>query len=165
MASLTGSSRSGPERCRRWKNTVTNDVPACGIAPSHVHVLPADVIHTGDIYEVGTYPFIDVWAGGSIAGMLRMSRRLLALGREGTRYVPGHGDVGKRHDMEHYVAMLAAVCEAVTRERSAGKTVQEVMDARATARFDDSSWGRPRHGQVFAALVFWSLERGSVCGF
>jgi glyoxylase-like metal-dependent hydrolase (beta-lactamase superfamily II) len=128
-----------------------------------VHVAPADVVHTGDVYEAGAYPFIDVWAGGSISGMVGTIRRLLAAGNPGTRYVPGHGEPGDRADLERYLAMLTAVCEAVARERTAGRAVEAVMDAGLTARFDDTRWGPARHGRIFAGLVFRSLERGSRC--
>lgn len=128
-----------------------------------VRVDPGDVVHTGDVYEIGAYPFIDVWAGGSIAGMLGATRRLLTVGTPNTRYVPGHGDVGARADIERYRAMLAEVCAAVVRERGAGKDLEAVMDAGVTAPFDDTSWGPARHGRVLAALISWSLERGSSC--
>lgn len=129
-----------------------------------VHVAPGDVVHTGDIYEVGTYPFIDVWAGGSIGGMQGATQRMLANGGAGTRYVPGHGSVGGRAQLERYLTMLTAVCQTVARERDAGASLEAVMAARPTAAFDETTWGPARHGRVLAALVFRSLERATGCG-
>jgi glyoxylase-like metal-dependent hydrolase (beta-lactamase superfamily II) len=142
-------------------------VPAPGAHTSGdlvVRVAPADVIHTGDVYEVGAYPFIDVWAGGSVAGMIEATRRLLAAGGATTRYVPGHGAVGSAADVERYLGMLVAVCGAVAQAWKREATLDAVMAGRPTASFDDTSWGPARHGPVFAALVFRSLERGSGCG-
>ena len=58
---------------------------------SVIHFREANVIHTGDVYFNGIYPFIDVDSGGSINGMIAAVNRILALCDDQTKIIPGHG--------------------------------------------------------------------------
>ena len=51
----------------------------------------ADVLHTGDTYWNGIYPFIDYSTGGSIDGMIAASDANLAATTDKTIVIPGHG--------------------------------------------------------------------------
>src|SRR5262245_51698738 len=50
----------------------------------------ADILHTGDTYWNGIYPFIDYSTGGSIDGMIRAAEANLALATQSTVVIPGH---------------------------------------------------------------------------
>lgn len=51
----------------------------------------ADVLHAGDIYWNGIYPFIDYSTGGGIDGIIRAVEALLANAGDQTIIIPGHG--------------------------------------------------------------------------
>ena len=73
----------------------------------------SNVLHIGDILEVGAPPFIDLWSGGSLAGMLAAIDRVMAMTDERTSIVPGHGAVSSRADLAKYRVMLQTVGDRV----------------------------------------------------
>ena len=120
----------------------------------------ANVIHTGDVYEIGAYPFIDLWAGGTIDGLIASNDRILALCDAATRIVPGHGPVSDRPGLEAHRGMLATVRERVAKALAEGKTVEETMDAGLTAEYDAARDG-VRGGRRLVRIVYLDLTRRS----
>lgn len=51
----------------------------------------ANVIHSGDVFFNGLYPFIDKSSEGSVDGILRAVDLMLSLADNNTRIIPGHG--------------------------------------------------------------------------
>ena len=85
-----------------------------------VHFEDAGVLHMGDTYFAGMYPFIDLSSGGSLEGMIAAVDRGLALCDAKTRVVPGHGPLSDRAQLEDTRAMLASVRERVSSAIAAG---------------------------------------------
>src|SRR5467141_4585329 len=56
-----------------------------------VTIPEADILHTGDTYWNGVYPFIDYSTGGNIEGMLKAAEANLAAATGRTIVIPGHG--------------------------------------------------------------------------
>jgi glyoxylase-like metal-dependent hydrolase (beta-lactamase superfamily II) len=67
-----------------------------------------NLVHAGDIVEVGAPPFIDWWAGGTLDGMIAGVDRVMALCDARTVVVPGHGALVDRAWLVGYRAMLVA---------------------------------------------------------
>ena len=67
----------------------------------------ANVIHMGDTYFNGIYPFIDVSSGGSLAGIISAVDRALVMTNEGTKIIPGHGPLGNRASLMAYRKVMA----------------------------------------------------------
>jgi glyoxylase-like metal-dependent hydrolase (beta-lactamase superfamily II) len=105
-----------------------------------VHFRDADVIHMGDIFFNGTYPFIDVDNGGNIAGMVRALEEVLAHSGETTLFIPGHGPLADRGDLEAYAGMLETVSDRIHALIQAGKNRDEVIAEKPTADLDEV-WG------------------------
>jgi glyoxylase-like metal-dependent hydrolase (beta-lactamase superfamily II) len=106
-----------------------------------VHFRKANVIHTGDLFFNGLYPFIDVASGGSIDGMIAAADRILAVGDDKTQIIPGHGPLSHRAGLQAFRLMLAGVRDRVQPLVDQGKTLQEVVAARPTREFDEQ-WGK-----------------------
>ncbi len=105
-----------------------------------VHLRRADVIHMGDIHFNYMYPFIDTSSGGTAEGVIAAADRALALAGERTRIIPGHGPLASKADLQAYRTMLATVLERVKSQLAAGRSVQEIVDAKPTQEFD-AKWG------------------------
>lgn len=123
------------------------EVHAFHVAPAHtdgdavVHFRRADVVHMGDTYFNGFYPYIDLSSGGSVEGMIAAADRVLAMAGERTRIIPGHGPVSGRAELRAYRDVLATVRDRVRALAREGKTLEQVLAARPSAEFD-ARWGQ-----------------------
>jgi cyclase len=97
----------------------------------------ADVVHLGDLFYNGGYPFIDVANGGSLAGIVAALEATLARSDAQTVVIPGHGPVATRADLAAYRDMLVAVGRKVREGVEAGQSLEEVLASRPTADFDE----------------------------
>ncbi|MBE3132695.1 MAG: hypothetical protein IMZ55_04425, partial [Acidobacteria bacterium] len=82
----------------------------------------ANVIHTGDLFFSGGYPYIDIGNGGSIDGTIAAAERILSLIDERTKVIPGHGPLADRKRVEEYRAMLVEVRTRIAKLIKDGKT-------------------------------------------
>ena len=114
-----------------------------------------DVLHVGDIVEVGAPPFIDWWAGGTLDGMLAAVDWVLARTGEHTRIVPGHGDVVDRKWVVEYRRMLAAVRSRARKAIRDGKTRQEFADSNPCAE-----WAERLGGELGARSFAMQVHHG-----
>ena len=107
-----------------------------------VHFTEADVLHTGDTLWNREYPFIDYSTGGSIDGQIRAAEANLAKVSATTIVIPGHGAVttGKA-DLTLFRDVLADAREQVAKIKKQGRTLDEVIAAKPTARYD-AEWGK-----------------------
>lgn len=117
-----------------------------------VHFVNADVVHMGDAYSAGVYPYIDTASGGRIAGLIAAADRVLAIADDDTRIVPAHGPVGTRTDLLAYRNMLAVIMARVQAGIDAGKSLEEIQAGNPAA-------GYPLEGDLgqFIAVVHDSL--------
>ena len=101
----------------------------------------ANVVHVGDTFWNGIYPFIDYSTGGSIDGMIAASDANLAATTDNTIIIPGHGSpVSNRAQLQQFRDMLVAVRENVAALKKQGRSRDETVAARPTADFD-AKWG------------------------
>ncbi|HEX3063549.1 MAG TPA: MBL fold metallo-hydrolase [Usitatibacter sp.] len=101
-----------------------------------VHFVKSDVIHMGDVFFNGMYPFIDTSSGGTIDGMVAGCDVGLALAGDSTKIIPGHGPLGTKAELQAYRDMLAAVSARVKKLLAEGKKPDEIGQAGVTAEFD-----------------------------
>ncbi|AEU36113.1 MBL fold metallo-hydrolase [Granulicella mallensis] len=118
-----------------------------GYAPAHtdsdisVYFERADVLHVGDTWLNGIYPFIDCDSGGNIDGVIAASLANLELAGPNTIVIPGHGAIGNRNDLLEFHEMLVGIQSRVAALKANGATLEAVIAARPTEPFDDK-WGR-----------------------
>ena len=103
---------------------------------SVIHFRNANVVHTGDIWFNGFYPFIDVSSGGSIDGVISSIRTLINLVDDDTRIIPGHGPLGDKQGMQGYLEMLEAVRDRMNRLIAEGKSLEEIIELKPNADYD-----------------------------
>jgi cyclase len=122
-----------------------------------VHFKKSNVIHMGDIYFNGTYPFIDISAGGSINGMIEAVERTLLLCDGNTKVIPGHGHLSNKAELEEYLKMLVAVRDRISREIQAGKTLDAVIASQPTRDLDPVLGKGFMKPEQFIKIVYESL--------
>jgi glyoxylase-like metal-dependent hydrolase (beta-lactamase superfamily II) len=107
-----------------------------------VTILDADILHTGDTYWNGVYPFIDYSTGGNIEGMLKAAEANLAAATGRTIVIPGHGKpVSNKAELSAYRDMLFAIHENVSKLKQQGRSLDETIAAKPTAAYD-AKWGQ-----------------------
>jgi len=121
----------------------------------------ANVVHMGDTFFNGFYPFIDVSTGGSLSGMLSAANEALAMTNSGTRFIPGHGPLATRADLARYRDMLATVQQRVSRLVRQRRTLKQVLEAKPLADLD-GQWGKGfLKAEQFLSIVYESLNQGT----
>ncbi len=97
----------------------------------------ADVVHVGDTFWSGVYPFIDYSTGGSIDGMIAASDANLAATTDKTTIIPGHGHpVSNKAELQEFRDMLVGVRDNVAALKRQGRSRDETVAAKPTAAFD-----------------------------
>ncbi|MXZ73952.1 MAG: MBL fold metallo-hydrolase [Gemmatimonadetes bacterium] len=96
---------------------------------SYVYFTGSDVVHMGDTFFNGRFPFVDLGSGGSVNGLIHNIAEVLELIGPDTRVIPGHGDLGGRADLQSYHDMLVATTETVRTMMAEGKTLDEITAA------------------------------------
>ena len=119
-----------------------------------VRFVDANVLMTGDTWWNGHYPFIDYSTGGSLGGTIRAIEANIAAVGADTIVVPGHGPVAGRAELLECREMLTTIRDAVAALKKQGRTLEETVAAKPTARYDAKWGGFLITGTAFTGLVY-----------
>lgn len=133
--------------------------PAHTDGDSIIHFHEAGVVHMGDLYFNGMYPFIDVSSGGHVDGVIGAAEKVLALGGEDLKIIPGHGPLSNKAELTVYRDMLRSVRDAVAKLVADGKTREEAVAAAPSAAYDEAWGGGFRPPAAFVESVYDSLKK------
>ncbi len=100
----------------------------------------ANVVHMGDTFFNGLYPFIDASSKGSVNGMIDTANHVLAMVDYRAKIIPGHGPLGDKRALIKYRDMLVTVRDRMQKLMDQGKTIEEIIALKPNADFD-ASWG------------------------
>ena len=123
-----------------------------------IHFEKANVVHMGDIFFNGLYPFVDIDSGGDVRGVIAATDRVLAISNDRTRIIPGHGPVASKTDLAAYRAYLADVVGKVQVAIKAGKTLAQVQAMKPSAAYDATYGGAFIKPDAFVAAIYASLK-------
>ncbi len=122
-----------------------------------VHFLNSDVLHMGDTYFAGTFPFIDTSSGGSIDGVIAAIDTVLARVGDETAIIPGHGPLSNKAELGAYRDMLRGAWEAVAALVDAGHDKEAVIGAKPLSAFEEE-WGQGwMKADTFTGILYDSL--------
>ena len=120
-----------------------------------VYFTDIDVLHTGDTFWNGIYPFIDYSTGGSIDGSIRAADANLAATTDKTVIVPGHGQpVSNRSQLRDFRDMLVGIRENVAALKKQGKSLEDTVAAKPTSAYDARWGGFVINPAFFTKLVY-----------
>ena len=106
-----------------------------------IHFRKGNVIHAGDTYFNGLYPFIDYSSGGTPDGVIAAADRMLAIADDNTKIIPGHGPLSNKAELKVYREMLATVTGRIRALLKQGRKLDDILAAKPTADFDER-WGK-----------------------
>jgi glyoxylase-like metal-dependent hydrolase (beta-lactamase superfamily II) len=138
--------------------------PAHTDGDTFVHFPESDVLHLGDVFRTTSYPIVDVYNGGTVAGTIAALEKAVAMAGPDTRVIPGHGlQVVGRDALVGFLEMVVDIRNRVRAMISDGYTLAEVMDAAPTAAYD-AEWGQEASWTAndFVPIVFYELGGGSL---
>ncbi len=119
----------------------------------------ANIIHTGDVYTRATYPFVDTANGGTLRGMIKARKAILALTNAETQVIPGHGSLSNPDELKASIAMLEVMEKRTTAAIRSGKTLAQFVASNPTADYDAVYAPRPDQGKVFATRAYEDIAR------
>ncbi|MEM6685010.1 MAG: MBL fold metallo-hydrolase [Bacteroidota bacterium] len=126
-----------------------------------VYFTDSNVLHTGDAYFQGKYPYIDLNSGGSTQGYIAAIKRALLVINEETKIIPGHRNMSNKAELQTYLEMLENIEKNVLVEIKAGKTEKEVTEnTMLTKKYDDLGYGDWFiSGEVLRKTFYKSLQK------
>lgn len=107
-----------------------------------IHFTQANVIHTGDTFFNGMFPFIDLNSGGTVGGYIAAQKRIYSMSDKNTKIIPGHGPLASREDLKKSIDMLDNSRAIIRKLVEQGLTEAEVVAKNPLSKYhDDWNWG------------------------
>jgi len=101
----------------------------------------SNVVHLGDDFFVGRFPFVDLASGGSVEGLVRNIGELLQMIPADAKLIPGHGPVSSVDDLRDYHQMLIETTLTVRKHMKEGKTLDQIKAAGLGDKFKEAGSG------------------------
>lgn len=126
---------------------------------AHVYFTSSNIIHMGDTYFQGKFPFIDLKSGGSIDGYIASIHKVLLLVNDETIIIPGHRSLSNKKELKTYVGMLETIKDRVLAEIEKGASLEEISEnSSITSEYDKEYGGWFISAQKFRETVYKSLK-------
>ena len=120
----------------------------------------ANVIHMGDTFFLGCYPFIDVDSGGDIDGLIGGGYRVLSMSDDDTVIIPGHGPLSDAEGLGEWLEMLKDTRSSMQSVIDQGMSEDEALAAGPTAAYDDDhAEGCFMSPENYSRLLYRSLTQ------
>ncbi|MBU2878660.1 MBL fold metallo-hydrolase [Aliiglaciecola lipolytica] len=100
----------------------------------------ANVLHTGDLFFNGLFPYIDIDSGGSVKGYIAGVEKLISMIDDDTKIIPGHGPLGDKAQLQAFVEMIKQTSSQVKQLKINGLPVEDIIDAGLDDKWKEWSW-------------------------
>jgi len=118
----------------------------------------SNVVHLGDDFFAGAFPFVDVDNGGNVVGLTKNIGEIITKIPAGAKLIPGHGPLATIDDLKLYHRMLLETTDIVRKKVAAGKTVDQIKSEGLPEEW--KSWGtRFIKTDQWIQLIFNSLQK------
>ena len=86
----------------------------------------SNVVHLGDNFFAGRFPFVDLDSGGNVEGLTKNIGEIIEKIPAGAKLIPGHGPLSTIDDLKTYHNMLLKTSDIVRQKISSGKTLEQI---------------------------------------
>ncbi len=121
----------------------------------------SNVIHMGDHFFAGRFPFIDLDNGGSVEGLTRNVAEVIAKAPAGVKIIPGHGPLSTLEDLRAYHSMLVETTGLIRERLLAGRTLEEAKAEGLPEKWKEWGTGFIKT-EDWIELVYKSLKENTV---
>ena len=101
----------------------------------------ANVVHLGDDFFVGRFPFVDLESGGNVQGLINNIASLITQIPADAKLIPGHGDISTHSDLKAYHQMLVETSKIVQDAMKSGRSLDELKKAGLPEKFKEAGSG------------------------
>lgn len=106
---------------------------------SVIYFTTSNVVHMGDHFFTGKFPFVDLDSGGNVLGLTKNVGQIIQQLQPGVKIIPGHGPLSTLDDLKLYHRMLTETTEIVRQKKAAGKTLDQIKAEGLPAEWKE--WG------------------------
>jgi cyclase len=99
----------------------------------------SNVVHLGDDFFAGRFPFVDLESGGSVEGLTKNIAEIIPKLPADAKLIPGHGAISTVDDLKAYHRMLVETTAIVREKMKAKKTVAQIKAEGLPVEWKD--WG------------------------
>lgn len=99
----------------------------------------SNVVHLGDDFFAGKFPFVDLESGGSVSGLIQNIDALIKQIPSDAKLIPGHGEVSNLNDLKTYYRMLVETTGIVRKQMDEKKSLDEIKTTGLPDKYKD--WG------------------------
>jgi cyclase len=99
-----------------------------------------DIMHTGDLFFNGLFPFIDLNSGGSVKGYIESVKQVLAKINDDTVLIPGHGELSNKAEYTTFLAMIEETFAFVKAQKAKGMSLEAITEAGLDSKWDKWAW-------------------------
>jgi cyclase len=125
----------------------------------------SDVISTGDIFDMSSFPYIDMAKGGTIQGELAALNRLDDMAEAkfrtegGTLFIPGHGRIADLADLAYYRDMVTIIRDRVQWMMKKDMSLAQIKAAKPTEDWDGRFGKNPNWTpEMFVEVIYKGLS-------
>lgn len=101
----------------------------------------SNVVHLGDDFFVGRFPFVDLNSGGNVEGLVKNIGDLIKIIPSDAKLIPGHGNVSTIDDLKNYHQLLIETTTIVRDQMKAGKSLDEIKKAGFPEKYKEAGSG------------------------
>ncbi|HEX4963692.1 MAG TPA: MBL fold metallo-hydrolase [Thermoanaerobaculia bacterium] len=116
----------------------------------------SNVVHMGDDFFNGLFPFVDLGSGGSVQGLTDAVAKVLAQVPPDAKIIPGHGPLSDVEGLKKFHRMLVETTAVVSKGMKAGKTLEQLQAAGLPDEW--KSWSSFIDTKGWVATIYNSLE-------
>ena len=121
---------------------------------SIIHFKKANVVHAGDVFFNGFYPFIDAANGGSLRGTIAAADAILALTDSKSKIIPGHGPLADKKQLQAYRDMLATAYTRLLKLKNEGASVEDAINHDPLADLESQWGGGIFKGEKWISIIY-----------
>lgn len=124
-----------------------------------IRFVKANVYHVGDLFNRGSFPFIDGGNGGDVVGLISNFDKILALIDDNAKVIPGHGNLATKADVKAYRDMLVDIQTQVASALKKGKKVEDIGAMDIATKYEKNFPSAFIKGKDFVLVVANQLSK------
>lgn len=100
----------------------------------------ANVLHPGDLFFQGRFPYIDLEGGGTVDGYIKNVTKLISMLKDDTKIIPGHGNLANKADYQQALAMIIDTAAMVKKLKNQDVSVEAIVKQGLGEKYQAWAW-------------------------